>query len=469
MYREVAVMDEACTSEAVDDRAGFGTLETARGRLPLTALSVEARIVGLIAETRMRQTFRNSLDEPLEATYIFPLPDRAAVTSFRLHVAGRTVDGELKERGQAREEYDTAIARGHRAAIAEEDRSGVFQLRVGNLPPREEAIVELTLVGPVPVSEGEATFRFPLVVAPRYTPGIPLEGPSVGAGTAPDTDQVPDASRVTPPVLLPGFPNPVSLSLTVELDPAGVAAGDADWPRRMRSSLHSVVTAEGPPWTVSLRPGERLNRDFLLRYPMARETLATSLHCHAAAGEVPGAFALTLFPPAGQALQKPAPRRVVFLLDRSGSMTGWKMVAARRALGRMIDTLLDEDQFTVVAFDSVVEQPPHAAGGFVAGSDRERWKMLQWLGTVDARGGTEMGPALQSALGLISQGADSRRSILVLVTDGEVTGEDAILRTLGQRGQQSLPTDLHGWHRPRGECRLSAETGRLRSGGLRVG
>ena len=91
-------------------RAGFGALETARGRLPLTALAVEARIVGLIAETRMRQTFRNSLDEPLEATYIFPLPDRAAVTSFRLHVAGRTVDGELKERGQAREEYDAAIA-----------------------------------------------------------------------------------------------------------------------------------------------------------------------------------------------------------------------------------------------------------------------------------------------------------------------------------------------------------------------
>ena len=135
---------------------------------------------------------------------------------------------------------------------------------MGNLPPHEEAVVELTLVGPVPVSDGEATFRFPLVVAPRYTPGIPLDGPSVGAGTTPDTDQVPDASRVTPPVLLPGFPNPVSLSLTVELDPASVAAGDPDWPRRIRSSLHSVVTAEGPPWTVSLRPGERLNRDFHL-------------------------------------------------------------------------------------------------------------------------------------------------------------------------------------------------------------
>jgi Ca-activated chloride channel family protein len=439
MDHDVAVLDGSLVSDAVDSQAGFGALETARGRLPLTALAVEARIVGLIAETRMRQTFRNSLDEPLEATYIFPLPDRAAVTRFRLHVAGRTVDGELKERGQARGEYDAAIAKGHRAAIAEEDRSGVFQLRVGNLPPREEAIVELTMVGPVPVADGEATFRFPLVVAPRYTPGIPLDGPSVGSGTTPDTDQVPDASRVTPPVLLPGFPNPVALSLTVELDPASVAAGDPDWARRIRSSLHSVVTAEGPPWTVSLRPGERLNRDFLLRYPVAQESLATSLYCHAAAGERPGTFALTLFPPAGQNVEKPAPRRIVFLLDRSGSMSGWKMVAARRALGRMIDTLLDQDQFTVVAFDTVIERPPHASRGLVAGSDRERWKMLEWLGTVDARGGTEMGLALQDALGLIPQDTDSQRSILVLITDGEVTGEDAILRTLGRRGQPSLP------------------------------
>lgn len=439
MDREVAVLDGGFGADAVDPQAGWGALETARGRLPLTAMEVEARIVGLIAETRIRQTFRNSLAEPLEATYIFPLPDRAAVTSFRLLVAGRTVEGELKERGQAREEYDAAIANGHRAAIAEEDRSGVFQLRVGNLPPRELAVVELTLVGPVPVADGEATFRFPLVVAPRYTPGIPLDGPSVGAGTTPDTDQVPDASRVTPPVLLPGFPNPVALSLKVELDPPSIAAGDAEWPRRIRSSLHSVVTAAGPPWTVSLRPGERLNRDFILRYPVAQPALGTSLHACPAAGDEPGTFALTLFPPTGQGLPKPAPRRVVFLLDRSGSMNGWKLVAARRALGRMIDTLLEQDQFTVVAFDSVVEQPPHVAGGLVAGSDRERWQMLQWLATVDARGGTEMGPALQVALGLLPADAASRNSILVLITDGQVTGEDAVLRSLGRLGPQALP------------------------------
>src|SRR5207245_8795773 len=115
---------------------------------------------------------------------------------------------------------------GHRAAIAEEERPGVFTLRVGNLPPGESATVRLTLSGPLPFVDGEATYRFPLVVAPRYIPGVPLPGPSVGDGTAPDTDAVPDASRISPPVLLPGFPNPVRLSLSVEFPDAGQEASD---------------------------------------------------------------------------------------------------------------------------------------------------------------------------------------------------------------------------------------------------
>src|SRR5262245_53192722 len=128
-----------------DEQPGFGALETPRGLLPLKALDVQARIDGLLAEVTVCQTFVNTLSEPLEATYIFPLPDRAAVTRFRMEVAGRVVEGILKERGEARQEYEQAIRKGHRAAITEEDRSGVFTLRVGNLMPGEEATVRLTL------------------------------------------------------------------------------------------------------------------------------------------------------------------------------------------------------------------------------------------------------------------------------------------------------------------------------------
>ena len=117
---------------------------------------MRAKITGLNYRVTVSQTFRNALDEALEATYIFPLPDRAAVTGFQLRVGDRVIDGELKERGQARADYEQAIRDGHRAAIAEEERSGTFSLRVGNIPPKEEVQVELTLVGPLPVAAGRS-------------------------------------------------------------------------------------------------------------------------------------------------------------------------------------------------------------------------------------------------------------------------------------------------------------------------
>lgn len=426
----------AAPEPAADD--GFGMLHGERGSLPLLALEVGARIAGLAAHTRVRQIFHNAFAEPIEATYIFPLPERAAVTSFRLTVAGRVVEGLLKERGAARQDYDAAIRAGQRAAIAEEDRSGVFSLRVGNLPPREDAVVELEMVAPLAYADGEAEFRFPLVVAPRYVPGIALDGASVGLGTAPDTDQVPDASRVTPPVLLPGFPNPVRLSLEVEIDTAGPAAILQDR-TALRASLHSVVIEQGPALKIRLQPGERLNRDFILRFPVARGEVRTTLLAAPGADGHEGVFALTLVPPRPSAATAERPRAVVFVLDRSGSMGGWKMVAARRALARMIDTLGVHDRFAVLAFDDRLEEPPQAHGGLCVATNRERWRALEWLGRIEARGGTEMGPALQAAMALLAGTESGRERVLVLVTDGQVAGEDALLRTLSQAAGALLP------------------------------
>src|SRR4029077_6298498 len=135
--------------------AGFGAVDTCRGRLPLTAMDVTGRIDGLLSQVTVRQTFVNAAAEPLEATYVFPLPDRAAVTDFRMEVAGRVVEGVLQERGQARREYSQALHQGHRASIAEEERPGVFTLRVGNLIPGDVATIELTMAGVLPYSGGE--------------------------------------------------------------------------------------------------------------------------------------------------------------------------------------------------------------------------------------------------------------------------------------------------------------------------
>ncbi len=432
--RTLPTLPEADYSRLLDDPAksepGFGALRTARGLLPLEALDVEARLDGLIAAVEVRQTFVNHHTEPLEATYIFPLPDRAAVTAFRLEVAGRVVEGELRERAQARQRYDEAIRQGHRAAIAEEERPGVFTMRVGNLPPGERARVRLTLAGPLPYCDGEVTFRFPLVVAPRYIPGEPLAAPPVGAGTSPDTTSVPDASRISPPVLLPGFPSPVRLSLRVEAPPSPLA------PRDFRSSLHTAVEeGDGETLRFRLRPGEKLHRDFVLRYRLADAETRTSLTVRPDEASDAGTFLLTLVPSA-HAVTRQRPRDVVFVLDRSGSMAGWKMVTARRAVARMVETLADADRFTVIAFDDKIETP-HGFDGttLVPGSDGRRFQAAEFLARVTDRGGTEMAePLVQAVRELTRSGADAGRDrVLVLITDGQVGNEDEILRRLGKQ------------------------------------
>ncbi len=111
----------------------------------------------------------------------------------------------------------------------------MFSVRVGNLGPGEEATIEMRLTGPLSFEDGEATFRFPLVVAPRYTAGTPLPGDQTGSGLAADTDAVPDASRVTPPRLIDSDERP-DLQISLSLDGAGLALSD------LRSSLPTAVT-----------------------------------------------------------------------------------------------------------------------------------------------------------------------------------------------------------------------------------
>ena len=416
--------DDEVAAFGRDPDAGFGALSTARGLLPLTAMDIHARIAGVIASIEIAQTFVNTTGTAIEATYMFPLPDRAAVHRFRMEVAGRVVEGVVEERGAAREQYDEAIASGHRAAITEEERPGVFTLRVGNLMPGEAATIRLSLVGPLPVDDGEVTFRFPLVVAPRFMPGTgpggALSGDQAGLGTARDTDLVPDASRISPPVLLPGCPNPVRLGIRVSLEGGAL--------REVASSLHAITSSLRDAQVLEIQPGERLDRDFILRWHVDGAELRSRLVCVDDPDGKAGTFALTLVPPSTTTVAA-KPRDVVIVVDRSGSMGGWKMVAARRAAARMIDTLTSRDRFCAIPFDNVVELIPAAA--LVEASDRNRFKAVEALAKIDARGGTELAEPLRRAAAMLAGGTDDRERVIVLVTDGQVGNEDQILRELG--------------------------------------
>ncbi len=405
-----------------EEDAGLGALSTERGNLPLDRVDIRADITGLTSRVELTQDFLNAFDEPLEATYVFPLPDRGAVTGMRMTADGREVIAELQERGAARQAYDEAVSSGRRASIAEEERPDVFTMRVGNIQPGERVSVAITVVLPLVYADGEATFRLPLVVAPRYIPGAPLPGAAVGDGHADDTDAVPDASRITPPVLLPGFPNPVGLSIDVGIDPAGLTLAE------VRSSLHPVQTADG---RIRVLPGERLNRDFVLRLRYGGDDVTDSLALvpdTGGAGGEEGTYRLTVLPPVSAA--PPRPRDVVLVLDRSGSMRGWKMVAARRAAARIVDTLTTGDRLAVLTFDNRIDWPAGLPEALVEASDRNRYRAVEHLARVDARGGTEMLTPLRTALALLDDARDGRDAVIVLVTDGQVGNEDQILHAL---------------------------------------
>jgi Ca-activated chloride channel family protein len=439
--------------DLVGDRAGagFGSIETAQGCLPLTALEVDVQIEGLAAETTVRQQFRNVFDEPLEATYIFPLPPRAAVTGFRMTVNDTVVEGRIDERGKAREDYDAAIAEGRTASIAEQERADVFTLRVGNIPPKSAARIELILVGPVAIDSLEATYRFPLVVAPRYCPGVAIDGDPVGDGIATDTDLVPDASRISPPVLLPGFKSPVKLGIQVRLAAGAIAAISGRDSGSLGCTLPATEArdADGS-MVVTVVPEQRLDRDFILRWSIMPDAVASTtllvepdamrpagLGSGKPADDAPGdgTFSLVIVPPAKAAGVKQTPRDVVFMIDRSGSMGGWKIVAARRAVARMIDTLTADDRVAVMAFDSSIEHCGKSPA-LAPATDRHRWSVLEWLGGIQARGGTELAAAFLAGCGVFQKRsraasavdeAARRDRVFVLVTDCQVGDEDRVI------------------------------------------
>ena len=391
---------------------------------PLQAMDIDVTAVGITASIELMQQFVNRSAVPMEATYIFPMPDRMAVRRFRMECNGRVIEGTIDERGAARAQYDHAIAQGQRAAIAEEERPGVFTMRVGNVMPGEAPVVRLSLVGPLGVDDGEVTLQFPLLVAPRYTAGNVLGGPQAGDGTAQDTDAVPDASRVAPPVRIAGHGQAVRLSGRVAIH--GGQAGVSS----VSTSLPMVVSPTDGTMQLNLANGQQLNRDLIVRWQLAGAAMSSTLTCVDDADGAAGTFSLLVIPPTSTVMAQ-RPRDVVFIVDRSGSMQGWQMVAARRAVARMVDTLNHNDRFAVMAFDDRIEQPTFDGGrALVVATDRNRFVAVEFLAKVDARGGTEMEQPLALAATTLAQSPMERERVIVLATDGQITGEDQILSRL---------------------------------------
>ena len=190
---------------------------------PLLSTDVQIAVTGIIARATVRQEFTNPSHKKgdwLEGVYVFPLPETAAVDHLRMHVGERIIEGQIKERAEAKKVYEKAKQEGKRTSLVEQERPNIFTTSVANIGPGERIIVEIEYQETIRYDQGTFHLRFPMVVGQRYIPGTPVivEGQDPnGSGTMLETDRVPDASRITPPVQKPGQGpiNPVSLSLSL--------------------------------------------------------------------------------------------------------------------------------------------------------------------------------------------------------------------------------------------------------------
>jgi Ca-activated chloride channel homolog len=178
---------------------------------------------GLVASATVTQQYVNSSTAPIEAVYIFPLPHDAAVYDMEIRIGHRVIRSEIHERAEAKRVYEAAKSEGKRAALLEEERPNIFTASIANIMPNDRIDVRLRYFEPLRWEEGRARLVFPMVVGPRYIPGIQAVDHS-GTGWASDTNAVPDASRITPIVRNPESRSGHDISVTVDLDSGFEAA-----------------------------------------------------------------------------------------------------------------------------------------------------------------------------------------------------------------------------------------------------
>lgn len=415
--------------------------------LPLVGVDISAKVADRVASVTVKQTFRNQFNEHLEAVYIFPLSGGCVVNDFEMRVGTRVVKGVVQERAKARMEYQQALQQGKRAALLEQERDDVFTMQVGNIPPNEEITVTLIYSERLPFFEsGKTELRLPLVVAPRYIPGDAIDDrDNVGGGTSTDTDQVPDASRISPPRLVPGASGNVALKLQVEISTSD--ASGTEGVSELACSQHATqLGIDTNTVKVELaREDERLNRDFVLQWRLATGAVRSSMLIYKAKNVESGFAMLSITPPKRDGYTG-APRDVVFVLDRSGSMGGLKMTSAARACAILLSTLGPKDRFAIQAFDTVVEwlTLPDRSGWdsrWVEADESGLARGEKFLRGIDSRGGTEMHMALTEAFAGIGARTQTsgRVPVVVVLTDGEVGNESAILKlTQTQLGEARL-------------------------------
>jgi len=386
-------------------------------QLPLKSTSAKVAIAGVIADVKVIQVYRNTGTKPLEAIYVFPGSTRSAVYGMTMTIGERVLKAQIKERGQARADYEQAKQQGRSASLLEQQRPNVFQMNVANILPGDEIRVELSYTELLVPTEGTYSFVYPTVVGPRY---------AGKAGTESSTGE----PWVANPYTHAGEKPATTFDLEVKLS-AGLPI------QRMGCDTHKTSIAYDGKAEATLRldPSEAHggNRDVIVKYQLAGNAVQSGLLLDQASngGKGENTFLLMAQPPKRVTPKDLPPREFVFIMDVSGSQMGFPIEVSKVLMRSMIQGLRPQDLFNVMVFEgtSAFWSPT----GSQHATAEATQQALAFVGSQHGGGGTELGSALRKALGLPRVPGISRT--FVVSTDGYISADgqvfDLIRKNLG--------------------------------------
>ena len=396
-------------------------------RAPMQSTSADITITGPLVHSRIVQEFTNVSDAWVEGLYTYPLPKGAAVNHLEMQIGDRVIKGEIEEKAQALRNFDAAQKNGQRASLIIQRRPNIFTTKLANIGPGETIKIAIEYQDLIEPRDNLFELRFPMVVRPRYNPGIPLDDRASRAGWGFDTDQVPDGAGITQPLVLNANGPHNAVSLAIHLA-AGFDIADLTSPSHDLDIHQTSGKAE-----ITLKDDSvNADQDFILRWrPSPSEQPQMGLFKEETADGYH--FLLMLMPPAGtEAPESAAARDLVIVLDKSGSMSGQAIRQAKAAVRRALMRLNARDSFNLIAFDNMSSALfPESRPA----TERNIDTALDFLNDIEAGGGTEMSSALSIALGQPALDEETTVSPLrqvIFVTDGAVGNETALMAQIKQ-------------------------------------
>jgi Ca-activated chloride channel family protein len=423
---EIWIIAKAETGRIVadEDTPGSGAMlaklpdEEKEIPLPLKHTDVKGQISGYIATVEVTQQFHNPYDEKIEAIYVFPLPQNAAVNEFIMIIGERKIRGIIRERQEAERIYAEARRQGYTASLLTQERPNIFTQKVANIEPKKQIDVNIKYFNTLAYVDGWYEFVFPMVVGPRFNP----PGSTDGIGAVAHGKTGISGQKTEVQYLKPGERSGHDISLAVDID-AGVAIEEISCPSHVITN--SSVTAEKR--TVKLSSLDSIpNKDFVLRYKVAGKTVKSALVTHQ--DQRGGFFTLMLYPPDNLKHLKRAPMEMIFVLDCSGSMRGKPIAKAKDAITRALKQLQPGDTFQVIRFSNNASQLGPIP---VPATPENIRKGLRYIESLDGSGGTMMIEGIRAALDFPHD--PERFRLVSFMTDGYIGNESQILAEVHNR------------------------------------